>query len=368
MIARKLPDQKEMHRATLERDSSYDGLFFACVKTTRIFCRPSCPARKPLPRNIEFKSSVEECLLGGYRPCMRCKPLALGDDVPEWLERLLALVEAAPADRITDEQLRASSISPHAARRYFQRKFGITFQAYHRARRIGMAHQRIQKGETDLQVAHDHGYDSLSGFRDAFHKTVGATPSRSRELKSILSRTIDTPIGSMVACSTDDALCYLDFADRPLMPRHIELIKKKFGGIIVPGINEILEHLNTELGEYFDKQRTRFTIPLAFPGTPFQVSVWNQLAMIPFGETRSYNDLANAIGKPNANRAVGHANSENPIAIILPCHRVIRSDGSLSGYGGGLWRKHFLLDLERTVSGQAMDFGTGRQALRASAS
>ncbi len=342
------PSDKEMVRAMLQSDASYDGVFFTCVKTTGIFCIPSCPARKPLKRNVEFQPTVRGCLLAGYRPCLRCKPLAIGYDKPAWLDQLVALVESAPSEKITDADLRALDISPHAARRYFQRKFDISFQAYHRMRRMGLALRHIRSGGSDSEAAYDHGYESLSGFRDAFQKSFGVTPANCGNLTSIETQTIDTPVGPMVACATDEGVCLLEFADRRALQRQIATLKKRLSGVIVPGANARLKHLRSELQDYFAGKRKTFSVPLVVPGTPFQEFVWQQQLTIPFGETRSYEQIAKAIGRPKAQRAVGRASGDNRIAILIPCHRVVRSDGSLSGYGGGLWRKHFLLNLERS--------------------
>ena len=336
-----------MIRAMNRRDASWDGLFFTCVKTTRIFCRASCPARKPLPQNVEFKRSVRECLLGGYRPCLRCRPLALRGDQPAGLNRLLAKVESAPADRLTDSGLRLLGIDPYAVRRYFQRNFGLTFHAYHRSRRMGLALQHIQAGGSDVEAALDHGYESLSGFREAFHKTFGVTPVNSKKVTCILTRTIETPVAPLVACAVDGGVCLLEFADRRALQRQVQTLKRRLHGVIVPGTNEHLEQLSSELQEYFAGRRTRFAVPLVTPGTTFQQLVWQELLRILFGQTRSYEQVAAAIGRQNAPRPVGRACGDNRVAILIPCHRVVRCDGSLAGYGGGLWRKHFLLNLEK---------------------
>src|SRR3990172_7867099 len=166
MIAtQNLPDHAERERATFQRDAAYDGTFYVCVKSTGIFCRPSCRARKPLRRNITFHPTVRECLLDGFRPCLRCRPLDLGKG-PEWLPGVLDRVEEAPADRLpTDGALRESGVTPHRVRRYFTENFGMTFQAFHRARRMGLALEQLRRGEDPLMVGYDHGYESASGFR-----------------------------------------------------------------------------------------------------------------------------------------------------------------------------------------------------------
>lgn len=345
------PTEQEMLRALRERDASYDGIFFACVRTTGIFCRPSCSARKPLERNVEFQSTVQDCLLAGYRPCLRCRPLAAGGDAPDWLNRLLERIESAPCERVTDGALAAMQVSPHAVRRYFKRRFGMTFQAYHRARRMGLALRHIQSGGSDAEAAVDHGYESLSGFREAFQKTFGATPVKSRELTRVLTRTVDSPVGPLVLCATEESVCLLDFADRRGLQRQIESMNRRLRAVVAPGINDVLRQAERELAEYFASGRSTFTVSLHAAGTPFQSRVWRELAAIPYGGTRSYEEVAAAVGQPRGPRAVGRACGDNPIAIVIPCHRVVRRDGSLSGYGGGLWRKQFLLDLERRSVG-----------------
>ena len=341
-----LPAKAQMHRATAGRDASFDGLFFVCVKTTGIFCRPSCPAKKPQLRNVVFHATVRDCLLDGYRPCKRCRPLALNGAAPVWLDALVGRVEQSPCDRITDRDLRTEGIDPHSVRRYFQRSFGMTFQAYHRSRRMGLALEQLGRGGGALAVGLGCGYESQSGFHDAFVKTFGTTPGRSNGLACIKTRRIDSPIGPMVAAATDDGVCLLEFADRRALQKQIGTLTRRFDGRVVPGDNEHLRQLESELREYFAGSRRDFLVPLVVRGTAFQEKVWRALRAISYGETRSYVELARALGEPHAHRAVGRANGDNRIGILIPCHRVVRADGTLCGYGGGLWRKKYLLDLE----------------------
>jgi AraC family transcriptional regulator of adaptative response/methylated-DNA-[protein]-cysteine methyltransferase len=344
-----LPTTKEMEYAHLTRDASFDGLFYVCVKTTGIFCRPSCPARKARPANIAYHATVRDCLLDGFRPCKRCRPLAIDGSAPPWLDVLLDRVEQSPCDRITDTDLRGDGIDPHGVRRYFKRNFDMTFQAYHRSRRMGLALEQLSGGGDQLSVGLNCGYDSHSGFRDAFAKTFGTTPGKREAIVCIKTMRLDTPIGPMVAAATDEGLCMLEFADRRALKKQVDTLKRRLRGTIVPGTNRHLAKLRTELAEYFDGRRRAFTVPLITPGTVFQEKVWSALRAIPFGQIRSYDDMARAIGEPNARRAVGRANGNNRIAILVPCHRVVRADGTLCGYGGGLWRKQHLLDLEKSM-------------------
>ncbi len=345
-----LPDRDEMMRATMDRDSSYDGIFYVGVKSTGIFCRPSCGARKPLPRNIRFHATVRDCLLDGFRPCRRCRPLVADGEAPEWLDALLDLVERSSSGRTTDEDLRGLGINPHRVRRYFRKHFGMTFQAYHRARRMGLALEQLRRGEDTLTVGLRHGFESASGFRDAFERTFGTTPGRSDGVKCIKTTRIESPVGPLVAGATARGVCLLEFADRPALRRQVATLRQRLTAALVPGSNPHLDRLAIELEAYFSGSGARFSVPLVAPGTAFQETVWRALRTIPMGETRSYEWLAREIGRPGAQRAVGRANGENRIAILIPCHRVVRRDGKLCGYGGGLWRKQFLLDLERANS------------------
>ena len=336
-----------MGRATFARNASYDGLFYVCVRSTGIFCRPSCPARKPLPCNVDYHATIRDCLRAGFRPCKRCRPLAAAGEAPDWLVPLLSRVEKAPTERITNTNLRDMGADPDRVRRYFQRHFGLTFQAYHRMARMGLAIEFLRRGDDPLHVAYDLGYDSPSGFRAAFEKTFGTTPGKCDHVQLIQTTTIPTPIGPMLAAAGDRGLCLLEFADRRALPRQIAMLRRRTGGgVFVPGTNPFLRQLRVELNEYFAGKRQDFPVACHPLGTNFQMKVWAKLCEIPCGTTWSYRDLARAIGQPTACRAVARANGDNRLAILIPCHRVVRDNGTLCGYGGGLWRKQFLLDLE----------------------
>ena len=342
-----MPPIAEMERAYLERDASYNGVFYVAVRTTAIFCRPTCPARKPQPKNVEYFPTARDALFAGYRPCKRCRPLA-PDDRPEWVSELLGEVERDPNARITDAELKKRGIDPATARRYFIAQFGMTFQAFARARRLAGALTRIREGDKLDSVVFDSGYDSHSGFRDAFARLFGKTPGRGRDGDCVFVSWIRSPLGPLVAGATSEGICLLEFTDRRMLEAQFTTVRRLFKGPIVPGSNAHLEQLERELGDYFSGSLKRFTVPLVYPGSPFQQRVWRELLAIPHGETRSYEQIAADIGKPKAVRAVGHANGLNRIAIVIPCHRVINKDGKLGGYGGGLRRKEFLLALERS--------------------
>ncbi len=189
---------------------------------------------------------------------------------------------------------------------------------------------------------------------DALARLVGERPEQAGAPDVLVATTIDSPVGPLVAAATDDAVGLLEFSDRRALPTQAATLRKRFGRSIVPGTNAILGQLEKQLGRYFAGQLREFSVPLDYPGTPFQRLVWDRLLTIPCGETISYEQLANDVGRPGAQRAVGTANGANRIAIVIPCHRVIAKDGGLGGYGGGLGRKQFLLELERSATGSAL--------------
>ena len=341
------PAPAEMERAFYDRDASYDGVFFTGVRTTGIFCRPSCPARKPLRQNVEFFPSVGRALFAGYRPCQRCRPLEADGRPPEWVERLLERVDASPDARVRAADLRALGLSPERVRRHFQRSFGMTFDAYCRSRRLGHAFARLREGADLDTAAFDAGYESLSGFREAFSRHFGAPPGRGRTGECIRVAWVRTPLGPMIAGAADEGLCLLEFTDRRMLERQLSILGRRFRLPLVPGESEHLTRVKEELGEYFAGGRREFDVPLQVVGSDFQQKVWTELQRIPYGETRSYAEIARAVRSPGAVRAVGQANGMNRIAVIIPCHRVVNADGRLGGYGGGLWRKQRLLALER---------------------
>lgn len=340
------PTFKRLYEAFSSRDVSYDGLYFIAVKTTRIFCRPVCPARTPLAKNVEFFRTARESLEAGYRPCLRCRPLDMGVKPPVWVQQLMKRIEENPSLPIRDRDLRGMGIEPERARRWFKSNYGMTFQGYHRSRRIGLALKQMKNGADPVEAAMNQGYESESGFRDAFARILGSPPKRAGEVETLACRWIETPLGPMMAAADDRGLCLFEFADPARLERQVNRIQQNLKASLIPGDHPILVQTEREMKEYFDGSRTEFTIPLNYQGTPFQMKAWKALLDIPYGQTSSYGEQAKRVGDPKAVRAVAAANGANRIAIIIPCHRVIASTGALHGYGGGLWRKQKLLELE----------------------
>lgn len=344
-----LPSTAVMQRALYQRDTSFDQIFFVAVTTTNVFCRPSCPARKPLAENVRFFGTTAEALAAGFRPCKRCRPLD-GAALPAWMRSLIDEIDAAPEQRISAAELRARGIDPATARRAFMKHFGLTFHAYSRLRRLGKALSQIRDGSPIDDVGFDAGFESHSGFRAAFRKAFGTAP-RDAASDPVVTRMYESPLGAVLLGATSEGVCLLEFTDRRMLELQLRTLRKRFGGAIVPGRNEHLLRACRELDEYFAGTRCAFEVPIIAPGTPFQEEVWTALRAIPYGEMWSYEQLAAAIGRPAAVRAVARANGFNRIGIIIPCHRVINKDGKLGGYGGGLWRKRRLLELEAGRAG-----------------
>ena len=341
---------EEMYAAIVKKDASCEGLFFTAVKTTGIFCRPTCPARKPKFENVEFFKSAKEAIRKGYRPCKVCSPLERPGEMPEYIRIILNELSEDPSHKFKDRDLMLRGITPNTIRRWFLKNHGMTFQAYQRMYRINTAFKRIQSGESATSTAFDSGYESLSGFNDSFKSIFGVTPTKSRSSVLIDIRRMETPLGTMFACATDTGICLLEFTDRRMLETELKDLASKLNGTIVLGDNKHFPILQKELEEYFAGNRKDFSVPLHTPGSDFQRSVWKALQTIPYGKTISYKRQSVLLNKPEAIRAVAHANGMNRIAILIPCHRVIGENGNLTGYGGGLWRKKWLLDLEREHS------------------
>ncbi len=207
------PTRDEMVDAFLKSDGSYDGLFYTAVRTTGIFCIPSCRARKPLPQNVEFFETAREALVSGYRPCMRCRPMERNNAAPDWLRPLLEAIEQGPQQRWRDAKLQNLGLEPTRVRRHFQSKYGMTFQAYMRARRLAAAFTEIRAGAEIDDVVFDSGYESHSGFRDAFERVFGCPPGQAESAGCVTIAWIETPIGPMVAGATETGVCLLEFSD-----------------------------------------------------------------------------------------------------------------------------------------------------------
>lgn len=339
--------KKKYYQALLNKQSEYEGIFFVGVKTTGVFCRPTCPARKPKFENCEFFETAQQALLASFRPCKRCHPLSHPNHVSKLIETLVEAVEKNPEKRWKDKDFQELSVDVATARRQFKKRFGMTFVEYARARRMGLAMKQIRAGDAVIDAQLSTGYESSSGFRDAFSRIMGAAPTKLKQ--DILKASwLDTRLGPMIAIANEEALYLLEFVDRRGLEKEIERLRDRTKSAIIPGHTQPMASIEKELNQYFDGKLREFKTPLFLLGSPFQKRVWEELRKIPYGRTVSYSDLATSIGRPTAYRAVAQANGANQFAIIIPCHRVINTNGELGGYGGGITRKKWLITHEKT--------------------
>lgn len=345
----KITEQQKIdiyYQAVLDSNPEFIGIFYTAVKTTSVLCLPTCRARKPKKQNVEFYSTLKSALESGYRPCKICKPTENAEQAPPEVQQAIDWVRKQPKEKITDWQLSEKGISPSIVRNWFKKYYAMTFQAFQRMYRINNAFEELKQGKNITTAAFDSGYESLSGFGYTYKKLMGKSPKNSMNNSSILIDRLTTPLGPMFICATDKGICLLEFTNRRMLETEFKDLQKRLKSPILTGSNQHIEQGKTELSEYFDGKRQDFEVSLDMQGTDFQKTVWQALLTIPYGTTASYAQQAQSINKPSAVRAVANANGANKISIIIPCHRVIGSNGTLTGYGGGLERKQWLLDLE----------------------
>ncbi len=341
-----LPDADTLYTALLARDASYEGRAWVGVTSTGIFCRLTCPARKPKAENCQWFDSLGACIEAGFRPCKRCQPLKAAADAEPVIEALLSELAARPEHRWREADLTAMGYDRGTVRRAFKRHFGMSFLDLARLDRLRRGFEVMSEGGTVLEAGLEAGFSSPSAFRARVGALLGMAPGRLSPDPLLSIDWIDTPLGPMIAVADARQLHLLEFMDRRALPTELRRLAEGAKGRLGFGRTEVHDHLATELAAYFDGTRMEFTVPLAYHGSAFYSQVWDALRKIPAGETRSYGQLAQDIARPTASRAVARANGANQIAILIPCHRVIGADGSLTGYGGGLWRKRRLLEIE----------------------
>lgn len=343
-----LPDDDTLYSALQARDAAWDGRAFVGVASTGIFCRLTCPARKPKRENCRFFDSAAACLEAGFRPCKRCHPL--GDD--PLVTRLMAALDSDPARRWREADLAELGVDPSTVRRAFKRATGMTFLDLARQRRIAAGIGALSGGDGVIHAQIDAGFESGSAFRVAFARLMGRAPGVFPAKALLRADWVATPLGPLIVVADDSAVMLAEFLERKALPRELAKLKASAKGSLGFGRTALHDRLAAELAGFFAGTNARFTTPLAPLGTMFQREVWAALRRIPAGHTTGYGDLARGLGRPASVRAVAAANGANPIAIAIPCHRVIGADGALTGYGGGLWRKRRLIEIERNHARQ----------------
>jgi AraC family transcriptional regulator, regulatory protein of adaptative response / methylated-DNA-[protein]-cysteine methyltransferase len=325
------------------RDRSQDGKFVGAVKTTGIYCKPSCPARRPLRENVEFFIDAMAARAAGYRACLRCRPDEVGRDA-QAVARATILIEEADQPLSLDALAGAVGYAPHHFQRLFKRDMGVSPAQYARAVRAKRAEAALEKNGRVTDAIYDAGYSGPSRFYAAANDHLGMTPSAWKKGGAgvtIRWAVVDTSLGKMLLAATEKGICRLSFdeGESELHTRfpnaQIEQGDAAFGKLVKSAIAAV------------ENPARMPDLPLDVAGTAFQQAVWAELRRIPPGETRTYAELAAAVGKPGAVRAAGTANGANRVAVLIPCHRVIGTDGTLRGYAYGLERKRKLLEREQ---------------------
>ncbi|WP_305984646.1 bifunctional transcriptional activator/DNA repair enzyme AdaA [Roseibium sp. MMSF_3544] len=344
----KLPEFDTLYEALLNRDPAYDGRVFVCVASTGIFCRLTCPARKPKRENCTFYETVAECIDAGFRPCKRCKPTTPEASADPVVKTLIEALEKRPGYRWMEPDIVRMGLDPSTVRRAFKRHFGMTFLEMARQRRLQEGFSTLAGGGKVIDAQITAGFDSPSAFREAFAKILGQAPGHFSQDPLLFADWVSSPLGPLIAITDSTQLHLLEFLDRKALRSEFGKLQGFAKGRIGFGRTEVTDQIQEELNRFFEGRSGSFETKLALHGSAFTKDVWRQLLKIPAGGTRSYSELAKELGRPEAVRAVARANGANQIAIVVPCHRVLGADGSLTGYGGGLWRKQRLIELERS--------------------
>lgn len=334
----------------LRRDKAFDGAFVYSVRTTKVYCRPACPSRLAKPENVRFHDTGAEAEAAGFRPCLRCRP----DEAPraaQHAERIAAIcrrIEAAETVPTLEVLARAAGLSPFHFHRLFKATTGLTPKAYAEAHRADRIRDRLASGTGSVTEAiYDSGYPSSGRFYAASDEVLGMTPTAFRKggADAVIHFAIgQCSLGAILVAQSDKGVCAIALGDDPdALARELQ---DRFPKAELVGADAEFERRIAEVVAFVEAPAIGLDLPLDVRGTAFQQRVWQALRAIPAGETASYAEIARRIGKPEAVRAVAGACAANTIAVAIPCHRVVRTDGSVSGYRWGVERKRALLDRE----------------------
>lgn len=346
-----LDDDARWH-AVLARDRAFDGAFVTAVLTTGIYCRPSCPARHPKRENVRFYPGPADAERAGYRACLRCKPKEATDAQTAMIDKIRQHLEANTDERVTLADLaKIARMSPYHLQRTFKRRTGLSPRQYAEALRLGRLKSHLKRKESVTMALYEAGYGSSSRLYERSSERLGMTPGEYREggegatIRFAIAR---TDIGNVLVAATERGICSVRIAEpEPAMKK---ALAKEFPAAHIERDEGGLSKWVRAIAQHVAGQAPSLDVPVDVRATAFQWRVWEALRAIPYGETRTYREVAKSIGKPKAARAVGRACATNPVALVIPCHRVVREGGNLGGYAWGLGIKRRLLESERRGS------------------
>jgi AraC family transcriptional regulator of adaptative response/methylated-DNA-[protein]-cysteine methyltransferase len=345
-------DIDEQWQSVVERDKEADGAFVFAVRSTGIYCRPSCPARRPERTNVLFFALPAAAEQAGFRACRRCRPgdVSLRDPQAELVQQICRHIEANLDESLTLERLGAEQhLSPHHLQRTFKRLMGITPRQYADARRLERVKAELRQGENVTAALYESGYSSSSRLYERAPGQLGMTPSAYRQGgrgAQIRYTVADSPLGRLLVAATEKGVCAVSLGDRDA-ELEAALHKEYPAAEVEQDATGLLKEWVTALLDYLEGERPNLDLPLDVQATAFQWRVWQALQQIPYGRTASYSEVARGLGRPTAARAVARACASNPVALVVPCHRVVRENGELGGYRWGLERKRKLLQQEK---------------------
>jgi AraC family transcriptional regulator of adaptative response/methylated-DNA-[protein]-cysteine methyltransferase len=350
--AAEMPQSNESRwwRAVQDRDAGQDGRFVFAVSSTGVYCRPSCPAKHPRRENVTFFRRPDEAEKAGYRACLRCRPKAAGGNVQtEMVKAVCRYIEQHLDEPVTLARLgSAFRQSPFHLQRTFKAVLGISPRAYADSCRVNQLKRNLRAGHSVTRAMYDAGYSSSSRLYERTASQLGMTPDKYRRgaiAAPIRYTFADSPLGRMLIAATDKGICAIQFADSD---EELEYgLKHEFPFAARRRDDSAMQAWKKDLLRQMQGQKLHATLPLDIQATAFQRRVWSCLQAIPFGSTRSYREVAKSIGQPTAARAVARACATNPVAVAIPCHRVVREDGDMGGYRWGMERKKVLLEMER---------------------
>lgn len=331
------------------RDREADGQFYYSVRTTGVYCRPSCAARLARRENVAFHLTTKDAEAAGFRPCKRCKPTepSLTERYAETVAKACRAIDAAETAPSLAELARTAELSPHHFHRVFKAVAGVTPKAYADARRAERLRGALTEGGSVTEAIYDAGFNSSGRFYEQSDKVLGMTPTRFRQggqAATIRFAIGECSLGSVLVAATDKGICAILLGDDP--EELVRDLQDRFDRAELVGADPAFEATVGKVLALVEQPNLGLDLPLDVRGTAFQQRVWQALRDIPAGETAGYAQIAQAIGQPKAVRAVAQACGANNIAVAIPCHRVVRTDGALSGYRWGVERKRALLDRE----------------------